>query len=172
MSSRRNKYDTKDSLKMGDRAEDKFVEIASRKGWKVSTSIKDSDIHEHWDFLIRKGEKAFKVDVKARKRISRNEANQQDEWIWLELHGVREKDSGWLYGGLADLLAFETSESFVIVRRTDVIDLVDKLVDTKEQVPRPEEARYKVYSRSGRPDKITLIQLEKLRGLLNREWRK
>jgi len=96
----------------------------------------------------------------------------QDEWIWIELHGVREHDRGWLYDGKADLIAFEKKGAFVIVRRDDLTKLVEQLVDMNTTVYLAKDARYKVYSRPGRPDKITMIETEKLAGIRWDEWPK
>ncbi len=165
MNTRRNKYDRKDSLELGETAESQFAELARQKGWQVTKAPGRRDRDEHWDFLIQKGKQKFRVDVKARKRISRRDAALQDHWVWIELHGVRKDDPGWLYGGKADLIAFETKDSFVIARRADLIALVEKLADLNCIVARPVDAKYKVYSRPGRPDRITLIELEKLRSI-------
>lgn len=172
MNSRRNRLDKKDSLEKGHEAENSFAEIAGKKGWEVIPAPRNSDIHEHWDFLLKKGEKEYKVDVKARKRIKRSNASVQDKWLWIELHGVREDEPGWLYGSKADLIAFETKNSFVIAPRTELIELVHKLVDFNSLASRPEDARYKIYSRSGRHDKITLIETEKLKAVKFFEWSK
>lgn len=172
MNSRRNQYDRKDSLELGETAESQFAELACQKGWQVTKALGRRDRDEHWDFLIKKENQRFKVDVKARKRISRHDSALQDHWLWIELHGVRKDDPGWLYGGQADLIAFETKDAFVIVRRTDLIKLVEKLVDFNCIVSRPKEAQYKVYRRPRRPDRITLIELENLKTLQFAEWRR
>ncbi len=170
--SKRNKYDHKDSLEIGDSAQNQFAKIARRKSWRVTPAPGECDRNEHWDFLIEKGERCFRVDVKSRKRIGRRDASFQDEWIWIELHSVRKNDAGWLYGGSSDLIAFETKDSFVMVQRSDLIQLVEKLVDFKSRVSTSKEAKYKIYSRNGRPDKITLIELEKVKTLKFAEWKK
>ncbi|MFQ5751106.1 MAG: hypothetical protein ACE5HI_03850 [bacterium] len=172
MNSKRNKFDKKDSFELGEKAEQIFARIAHKKGWRVSRSLKEGNIHEHWDFLIKKDEQEFKVDVKALKRLNRRDTHVQDKWLWVELHGVREHDRGWLYNGKADLIAFETNVSFIIVKRTDLIDLVNNLVDSENMVIHPEEARYKIYSRNNRADKITLIEKEKLKSIKYVEWSK
>ena len=70
------------------------------------------------------------------------------------------------------MIAFETSKSFIIVKRIDLINLVHKLVNFKSKVSRPENARYKVYSRTGRPDVLTLLELKKIKTLEYGEWQK
>lgn len=167
---KRNRYDNKDSLEIGEKAEQLFTKIAIQKGWKVTTASSRSNIDEHWDLLLEKGDKKFTIDVKAMKRLRRQDSQVQDGWIWIELHGVRIQDPGWLLAGKADLLAFEKQNSFLIVKRTDLINLLPKLVDFNKTVNRACDAQYKIYSRTNRPDKITLIETEKLKDIQCVEW--
>ncbi|MFC1923556.1 hypothetical protein ACFLY4_09755 [Chloroflexota bacterium] len=167
---RRNIYDKKDSLELGDKSESHFKNIAKKRGWQCSDANRDENINEHWDYQIQSNERIYRVDVKAMKRISRRDTSTQDEWIWIELHGVRENDEGWLYAGKADLLAFETMNSFVIVERERLIALIEEKVDKTHSVNKGYQAKYKVYSRSGRPDLITLVNISDLRDILWDEW--
>ena len=54
MPGKRNKYDQRDCLEMGEKAEDVFARIAAQKGWKVTTASNYANINDHWDFLIQK----------------------------------------------------------------------------------------------------------------------
>jgi len=172
MDSRRNRYDRKNCLEIGQKAEDVFASIATERGWKVTVASNYANIHDHWDLLIEKGAERYRVDVKGMKRLSRHDVSVQDQWMWIELHGVREHDRGWLYDGKAELIAFETKASFIIVRRNDLIKLVEQLVDMNATARPAKQARYKVYSRPGRPDKITMMETEKLAGIRWDEWPK
>ena len=51
----RNRFDKKDSLELGEKAEGYFVEMARQSGWQVSPSSKNENIDEHWDYQITKG---------------------------------------------------------------------------------------------------------------------
>lgn len=158
----RNQFDNRDSLELGNTAQDKFKILAQQRGWQVVDANQDQDINEHWDFLIIKksnGEE-YRVDVKARKRISRWDNSQQDEWIWIEFHGVRENDLGWLYGGRADLFAFEMIDRFVIITKTNLQSIAENKVAKNERVNSAKDAKYKIYSRAGRPDVISLIEMK------------
>jgi hypothetical protein len=172
MHSKRNKYDKRDCFEIGQEAEDVFATIAARKGWKVTIASNYANINDHWDVLIEKGAERYSVDVKGMKRLSRHDPDVQDKWIWIELHGVREHDHGWLHDGKAELIAFEKKGAFVIVRRNDLIKLVGQVVDLNITVHSAKAARYKVYSRPGRPDKITMIGTEKLESIEWDEWPK
>lgn len=58
-------------------------------------------------------------------------------------HTLRDYNQGWLYYGKADLIAVETKTSFILIRHTDLITRVEKLVQMDKCVDRPENARYK-----------------------------
>ncbi|HZQ06716.1 MAG TPA: hypothetical protein VFD70_09060 [Anaerolineae bacterium] len=162
MDNRRNQYDRGDSLELGDRAEAQFQLFAQQRGWSVKAASHDQNIHEHWDLVIEKNGARYRVDVKALKRTRRADANTQDEWIWIEFHGVRRSDRGWLYDGKADLIAFQRPDSFLIVKRTSLIPLAEKLVDQRARVNAPALAKYKLYSRRGRLDLIAQIESKQL----------
>lgn len=165
----RNRFDKKDSLELGQRAEDAFARIASQRGWKVESAPERGNIDDHYDYVISKEGQTFKVEVKSKKRISRSDGGTQDELIWVELHGVREKDPGWLFGK-ADLIAFELKSSFRIVKRKDLLKRINELLDFSKYVDKPEDALYKQYSRPGRPDLLTMIKVEDLREVIWEEW--
>lgn len=168
----RNQYDKKDCLEIGLNAQDLFDNIAETRGWHVTKATVDEDMNEHWDRLIKKGVESYKVEVKAMKRLTRHDSNVQDEWVWIELHGVRNYDKGWLYDGKSDIIAFEKKESFLIVKRLDLIDLIPRVVDMGRLVSDVREAKYKIYQRSGRPDKISLIRNDDLLPIKWDEWNK
>lgn len=172
MYTKRNKFDNRDSLEIGEKAEKIFAKLAERKGWTVIEASHNENINEHWDFLIYKPSESYKVDVKAMKRLSRYDSSVQDTWFWVELHGVRHYDPGWLYGGKADLIAVEKGEAFVIVKRVDLIELVERVVDRDAIVFSAKEAKYKVYNRHGRPDKISMIETKTIETIKWDEWQK
>jgi hypothetical protein len=147
MHNKRNKYDKRDCLEIGQEAEAVFAGLAAQKGWRVTAASNYANVNDHWDVLIEKGSERYRVDVKGMKRVNRRDSDAQDEWIWIELHGVREHDRGWLYDGKAELVAFEKKGSL-------------------------RAARYKVYSRPGRLDKITMVEMEKLASIRCDEWPK
>jgi len=168
----RNRFDKKDSLELGRSAEDRFARLAVKQGFKIMASTRGGNIDEHFDYVMERGGKTHKVDVKSRKRVARDDKETQDEYLWIELHGVRADDKGWLYNGQADLIAFELSHSFRIVDRLELIALVEKLVDFDTKVSSSKEALYKVYSRKSRPDLLTMIRSEDLKSVRHGEWRK
>ena len=167
----RNRYDKKDSLELGQKAESLFAKSALKHGWMIEPASEDSNKNEHFDYIMRKDGRSLNIEVKSLKRMGRKDSEVQDEHVWIELHGVRKDDQGWLYGK-ADLIAFELKNSFRIVRRTDLLDLVEKLVDFNTKVEKSRQALYKLYSRSGRSDSLTMIKANDLLKITSLEWTK
>ncbi|AFZ45287.1 hypothetical protein PCC7418_3168 [Halothece sp. PCC 7418] len=158
------------SIKEGNKSEKTFLKLAVRRGYQVLKSSKQQDINEHWDYEITKNDATYKVDVKAKKRISRQDKTVQSEEIWIELHSVRANNKGWLYESKANLLAFELEDGFLLVKREDLINLVNKIVNFDEQVSLAKDALYKVYSRRDQVDKITRIRAEDAKGIQFDYW--
>lgn len=167
----RNRFDKKDSLELGENAEHLFIIRAVKLGWKISASSKDENIDEHWDYLIEKETVTFKVEVKSRKRISRSDTGLQSDLTWVEIHGVRPKDTGWLFGK-ADLIAFEKESSFILVKRLDLLAMVNKKVNLVAKVKTAKDALYKIYTRDGRKDKLTLLPTSDIEEIKFVEWKK
>ena len=167
----RNRFDKKDSLELGEKAEGLFAEIARYLGWQVSPSSKNENIDEHWDFHIVKGTENFKVEVKSAKRIHRNDSGIQFEYTWVEIHGVRPKDTGWLFGK-TDLIAFEKESSFILVKRLELLAVVNNKVNLVAKVRDPKDALYKIYTREGRKDKLTLLRTSDIEEIKFMEWKK
>lgn len=170
MANSRNKFDTKDSLELGEHAENLFIVLAVRSGWKVSASSKDENIDDHWDYLIEKAGEVIKVEVKSQKRIRRGDKTEQTDFTWVELRNVRGK-VGWLFGK-ADLIAFEKESSFLFVKRLDLLAVVNKKVNLVAKVRTPADAVYKIYIREGRKDKITLLPTSDVEEIKFMEWKK
>lgn len=170
MANSRNKFDTKDSLELGEHAENLFIVLAVRSGWKVSASSKDENIDDHWDYLIEKAGEVIKVEVKSQKRIRRGDKTEQTDFTWVELRNVRGK-VGWLFGK-ADLIAFEKESSFLFVKRLDLLAVVNKKVNLVAKVRAPTDAVYKIYIREGRKDKITLLPTSDVEEIKFMEWKK
>ena len=166
---KRNKYDKKDSLELGQSAESRFAFAAQHRGWNVVEASKEGNVEEHYDYEISKDGQHLKVDVKSKKRVSRKDGTQ-DDFIWVEFKTVR-NTKGWLFGS-ADLIAFENQNGFKIVERKALVKLINRLVDVGGvKVKSPEDALYKTYTRKGRPDQMTLIKATDIDSILWDEWR-
>jgi len=169
-SNTKNRFDKKDSLEIGVKAEEVFILSAVRQGWKVSASSRDENIDEHWDYLIEKDGNNYKVEVKSGKRIQRKDDKSQHEFVWVEIRNVRGK-VGWLFGK-SDLIAFESEKSFFFVKRMDLLKVVNKKVNLVAKVKSAKEALYKIYTREGRKDRVTLLPVSDIEPIKFMEWKK
>ena len=152
----------------GASAEHQFREIAERKGYAVEEASRKQQF-QHIDFLLKKDDKIWLIDVKAKKKLRRKDENYNFEWIWLELANVR-GEPGWIFG--AGFVAFEMEDYFIVVAKKDLAALAEKLVDFEKVVDKPQAAKYSVYRRFGRKDKITLIESKHLVEVKHSIWKK
>ena len=156
----------------GERAESLFDLEARRRGYKVSTVDGEDNYKHHIDKRIwnRERNEFFNVQVKALKKISRSDNQLTDEIVWIEFVNVKGY-SGWIYGTF-DIIAFERVNDFIIVDRLDLIELCERLVNFNETVYSSAKAVYKIYTRQGRRDKISLIKMKDIESLSNTIWMK
>jgi hypothetical protein len=155
----RSRYDsTGESQKMGESAEGSFELLALKKNLKIEKASEKQQ-KSHIDFILTdlKNKKYF-VDVKACKKTSRNSTKTNENLVWIEFKNVA-GFKGWLYGA-ADFIAFERSDDFVIVPRTALVNLCERIVNTSKKVSLVEDALYSIYNRKGRKDEISLIKME------------
>ena len=146
-----NKFDTKGEARTnGYRAEAGFKDALSVF---FNAGVRKSTLQEEFSHVDYDCKMQFKVDVKSIKDPST---------VWIELKNVQ-GDKGWLYGD-ASHFVFEREKYFVMVRKDDLISLVDELC-TKEKVDNPDDCLYKLYSRSkyGRKDLLTKIEPKDLK---------
>jgi len=113
---------------------------------------KAQDMLEHWDFKTANGNR---VEVKSAKQKKRGQGTDLSI-IFIELIGIS-GHQGWVYGE-ADQVAFELNKEFILVKRTDLIKLVEEKV-TDEWADEP--TLYKLYKRFDRPkEKVTVLNVE------------
>ena len=163
-------YRYSNEQQVGDAAYDKFVSIAERKGYEVKKSTRNQDMYDHIDLYLTKNEITVSLDVKAKKKINRYDSNSQSDYTYVEFQNVR-GNKGWLYGK-ADIIAFETDDTFVLVEREGLASYCEKVVDFKTKVGRASESLYKIYSRSDRNDLISMIELGIIPCVIKRIWKK
>ena len=140
-------------------AENVFLEIAEREGYKVIKSDTKDDMFKHIDFYLTKDDDRIAVDVKSRKKAGRNSSTFDDIYTWVEFKNVR-GDKGWLYGE-ADKIAFERKEDFVLINRECLLNYCLETVQPVS-VDSPQEATYKHYTRRNRNDLLSRIKIRKL----------
>ena len=131
------------SYQQGENAEVRFSRVLTNP----ETATTHQNIHEHWDLK----DKDFKYDVKAMKKWNRSDKEPTDRIHFIELKNVR-GDRGWLYGE-ADYIVFETRAHWVLVNRPKLqtwIDGMNLAQSTEKEI-------YKLYSRVGRKDLMTIV---------------
>lgn len=140
--------------------ENEFVELVKKPEHEIILPTTEQDINEHWDVSID----GVKFDIKALKKVNRSDDDVNPEIHWVEIRNVHGKP-GWLYG-MADYIAFETDKSWLIVKRLTLVALID---DRLRVVITTEPELYKMYSRYGRYDVLTILPTEDLRKIKTKE---
>ena len=157
----KNRYDNHNCLEHGDNAESIFTLTAQKNGYLTVPSTKEENIDSHIDIWLTKNNATFGVDVKASKRISRSDLYPQHDLLWIELHSVRPNNKGWLYDGEAKFIAFEQQDTFIIIKRETLIELIP-IHTQKIIVTDPSQAKGCIYQRPNRSDMLTLIGVDVL----------
>ena len=153
------------SWKRGQGVEAMFAKLLNEK----AIEARAADLQEqfsHVDYVSDFG----KIDVKARKRVARKDADVQDELVWLEFKNVQGK-IGWDYGK-ADWIAFEREADFVLVKRSDLALMGEKLCDLGDRVSVGRDALYKGYQRRGRKDLLSIVKMSDVLQLYHQLWTK
>lgn len=152
--------DTRGALERGNKAEQRFRELAEKNEWMWKDATDEEDIHSHIDCYIQKDGAEFAVDVKA---VGAPHKYLQGK-VWIEIRNVQ-GNAGWLYGK-ADLIAFERENGFLMVDREVLRKWIEDNVD-REYVNDRTKALMKVYTRPNRKDMITMVNDYHLIGLAN-----
>jgi len=131
----------------GRKAEEEFARLIP--GCRKATE--QEDIFKHFDLMTEEGET---YDVKALKAVKRG-GMYQEGYHYVEIKNVN-GDLGWMYGD-ADYIAFECWDYFIVVDRFKLKMFVESRVE-KKFVTNPELAVYRLYTRKGRSDVVTLVK--------------
>ena len=148
------------SFKEGFSVQDHFRRTLKAHGYVTMGALLKEDMFYHIDLWAWIDGAQYGIDIKGMKRLSRYGV-QQNKYTCLELHGAHPKNRGWLYGGKADLIAFEQEESYLLVWRRNLITMAEFVVG-REQVRYSSQAVYKIYSRRDH-EQITWIETTLLR---------
>jgi len=174
-----NKFDKSgECAAQGASAEELFNELSVKRNYKVKKATKNQNIYDHIDFYLTgknketKKDQTITVDIKARKKTSRQDSKFNDEWVWVEIKNVQGRD-GWLYGK-SDFIAFEQQDCFLLVPRKTLIEVILSNVRFDlDYVQRAAQAKYRIYQRHGRRDQITQVRVADLLKLKNiTKWKK
>jgi len=137
-------------------AEKRFEVFMEERGLTMQRTRESMNMVDHVDFFA-----SMFIDVKKMKKISRKDTKPNDTWIWLELKG--HTTQGWLYGTKSDFIAFELKKGWLLVQPSHLIALAEDIVDHTKWVDDPYEAQYKLYSRKGKNDIITLLETKEIK---------
>ena len=126
-------------LRGGRLVEKAFAELLNNPKFSSDTE----DQLEHWD---------VKFDVKGIKKVKRSDSETNEHIHWLEIKGITGM-LGWVYGK-ADFFSFEIQNYWVVVAKQDLQSFISENI-VKEYSAYP--TLYKLYSRKGRQDIITMF---------------
>lgn len=147
-----------DCSRNGKNAEDAFLALVKTKKCEVREATLQEQF-DHIDYIVTKNNTEITFDVKAMKKISRSSNKVSSDLVWIEFKNVSGK-SGWLYGK-SQYIAFEREEDYVIVLRKELLNFCEQNVK-KEKVFYSKDALYKLYTRDGRKDVISIIRMDDL----------
>lgn len=148
-----------------------FKEIATQKGYRpkrATSLLKKENVQFIFDTPSKKG---IEVDLKTKKKFKNKSF---DKWIWIEFANKRGGD-GWIYGRAA-FIAFETSDSFILVNRKELVEYLSAKNLARFDLPfvkEPWRAKYRVFRRPNTREKLTQIQTSDLLNLKSAQvWKK
>lgn len=150
------RYATAATTSMGTAAERRFFDICRRRGYTIRPATSYENRVKHFDFEVQ----INKVEVKAMKAPRRGMAPDPN-MIYIELRNVSGGD-GWLYGN-ADYLAFEQPCGFLMVRRTELVRLAERM-RSRCRVSRVSGVYRTLYSRANRDDLVMVVHKNDLAG--------
>ena len=127
-------------------------------GGKVIHSTLDEDRYDHIDLWWIYNRKRISFDVKSMKKSSRIDANFNSTIHWIELKNVNGQ-LGWLFGK-AHYIVFETTHNWLIIRRTDLINLLRQHI--KNFTISSSKNLYTCYQRYNRQDVIVQVPITDL----------
>lgn len=153
----RNKFDFSGRCsENGYDAENLFISIAEKQGWRAVKADRKQQLSHIDVFLSKENYPTYSLDIKAQKKIKRTDSDVNDDFIWVEFLNVAGK-GGWLVGA-AQYIAFERENDFIMVDRESLWRFCMKKVDQNSRVSQSKDALYKIYQRQGRKDEISIIK--------------
>ena len=150
---------------------DMFKDIAIQKGYRpkrATSLLKKENVQFIFDTPSRKG---IEVDLKTKKKFKNKSF---DKWIWIEFTN-KKGGEGWIYGRAA-FIAFETSDSYILVNRKELVEYLSAKNLARFDLPfvtDPWRAKYRVFRRPNTREKLTQIQTHDLLKLKSAQvWEK
>ena len=149
-----------DFYQQGLQKEDEFAKLLVEQcGGEIKHSTRSEDINHHVDLIWTVEGKDVYFDVKGLRKANRSDTNYDDSIHWVEIQNVKGKE-GWLYGR-AHYIAFELNDEWLIVKRVDILKLIDEKV--LDKTIKTSKELYTYYQRKGREDIIIKALSEDLK---------
>lgn len=111
-------------------------------------------------------------------RLVKGAYNQEDFWVvvrpasagvapgenglWLQIHGVRPDDEGYIISGQSHFIAFQTATEYIICSRRALWAYVDRHV-VREHVPSADLADHKYYKEGPLNEAVTWVSVDALK---------
>ena len=162
---RMSKFKNTSSWNRGQKIEKSFAPLLRQRDPNYRKANREEQFR-HIDYFSSFGT----IDVKAKKRISRSDSDEQDELVWVEFLNVQGRD-GWLRGQ-TDVIAFERDNDFVLIKRNYLLGMCQIKCDLSKKVTNSKDALYKGYQREGRKDLISIIKMSDVLEMPHQRWRK
>lgn len=114
-------------LKKGKDSEIHLLNLMIKDGFDCQLSSDWQDYSEHWDIITTINNTLTRIDVKGLKNLA------EQGRTWIELKNVR-GDIGWLYAPKLHTIAFERENSFIFVRREELVSVVENKIEQYENL--------------------------------------
>ena len=159
------KWKNTSSWNRGQRIEKEFAPLLRQRDPNYRKANREEQF-QHIDYFSNFGT----IDVKAKKRVSRSDSNEQDELIWVEFVNVQGRE-GWLCGK-TDVIAFERDQDFILIKRNHLLGMCKVKCDLTQRVTNSKDALYKGYQRQGRKDLISIVKMSDVLEMPHKVWKK
>ena len=159
------KWKNSSSWNRGQRIEKEFAPLLRQRDPNFRKADREEQFR-HIDYFSNFGT----IDVKAKKKISRSDSEEQDQLLWVEFLNVQGRE-GWLRGQ-TDVIAFERNNDFVLIKRNYLLGMCQVKCDLSKKVTNSRDALYKGYQREGRKDLISIIKMSDVLELPHQKWKK
>ena len=159
------KWKNSSSWNRGQRIEKEFAPLLRQRDPNFRKADREEQFR-HIDYFSNFGT----IDVKAKKKISRSDSEEQDQLLWVEFLNVQGRE-GWLRGQ-TDVIAFERDNDFVLIKRNYLLGMCQVKCDLSKKVKNSRDALYKGYQREGRKDLISIIKMSAVLELPHQKWKK
>lgn len=149
--------------------ENEFAELLiTNEGGTTRHASRKDDIYGHIDIIWTINNHDYFFDVKSLKKTNRTDNKVNDNVHWIELQNVL-GNIGWLYGK-AHYIAFETLQDWLVVRRVDIISMLELKV-INNTISKSKDF-YTYYQRDDRQDIIVKVPTDDLRKIARKVFKK